>query len=740
MARKASHSDGATWRAFYEAHAAYSAKPQHWDGIGFMLGDGWTGVDFDHCVEDDKIASWASDAIELVHSYTEFSPSGTGLHTIAKGTLPTGRRRTGMGDPRAIEMYDGLRYFTVTGHTLNGYSEVKERTTELAELHSRVFPKEPAKPKPQQSSITLDDQEVIHKAENAKNGAKFKVLWSGDISGYPSESEADLALCGILRFWTQDGAQIDRIFRGSGLMRDKWDKVHYADGSTYGQGTIAKVLSGGGETYQGQRVASSKETDTTQPAPAVNTAEVLEPLLFPKLPESARVNPALGKDACPWLDDYIAFSRKWSPRSFAGYHENTAIWVLSTTAARRVVCHYGQPRYTNLETMLLGRTTIHGKSSAVGIGDQLLRDAGLAFLLSADESTPASFVKSLSDKTLPSDFDAMDSGRQEEVLARLGFAGQRGWYYEEFGSGLSSMMRPDGTMADFRGLLRRLDDCPETYERATIARGSERIERPYLALIANLTPADMKPLARKGSQLWGDGFLARFNFVTPPAGEILRGQYPKNERVIPPGIIAPLVEWHTKLGMPDVQLVQKQDKDGDPVSERVEVGPFPQTTLAISDAVFDASYRYFDALMDIAERSTLDDLDGCLGRFHVKALRVALLFASFEGSATIELRHWARAQEIAERWRLYTYRAYEQVTTLDWSEEAQIQDDILDRIRKLEAATAVDLGRYIKSLSTPEIADRCDRMVGVGLLEFEETRKHTKRYFLPGRIVEKEKR
>jgi primase-polymerase (primpol)-like protein len=49
----------------------------------------------------------------------------------------------------------------------------------------------------------------------AANGEKFAKLWSGDVSGYPSQSEADLALCGILAFWTRDRAQIDRLFRQS---------------------------------------------------------------------------------------------------------------------------------------------------------------------------------------------------------------------------------------------------------------------------------------------------------------------------------------------------------------------------------------------------------------------------------------------------------------------------------------------------------------------------------------------
>jgi hypothetical protein len=97
------------------------------------------------------------------------------------------------------------------------------------------------------TSADLSDEEVIEKALGAKNAQKFTRLWSGDISDHPSHSEADQSLCWELSFWTQDPQQIDRLFRRSGLMRDKWNNH-----SQYAAWTITKALElrANGDHYQ----------------------------------------------------------------------------------------------------------------------------------------------------------------------------------------------------------------------------------------------------------------------------------------------------------------------------------------------------------------------------------------------------------------------------------------------------------------------------------------------------------
>ena len=75
----------------------------------------------------------------------------------------------------------------------------------------------------------LADGEVIERASRARNGDRFAALWAGEWQGrYGSQSEADLALASMLSFWCDgDGARVDRLFRQSGLYREKWDRADY---------------------------------------------------------------------------------------------------------------------------------------------------------------------------------------------------------------------------------------------------------------------------------------------------------------------------------------------------------------------------------------------------------------------------------------------------------------------------------------------------------------------------------
>ncbi len=96
------------------------------------------------------------------------------------------------------------------------------------------------------SGETLSDEEVLEKARCSGDNGLFAALYDGNWEGkYGSQSEADMALCLKLAFWTgKDAAQMDRLFRASRLFREKWDQSHRSDGTTYGQETINKARRG----------------------------------------------------------------------------------------------------------------------------------------------------------------------------------------------------------------------------------------------------------------------------------------------------------------------------------------------------------------------------------------------------------------------------------------------------------------------------------------------------------------
>lgn len=241
-----------TWGTFEQAVKA--CEVFGFDGIGFMFDEksGYFGVDLDHCI--DKV-DFCDEFVETLQSYAEISKSGTGIHIICKGKLPEGSRRRG-----GVEMYSNGRYFICTGNIYNSaYKNVVDCTESIKVLHSKYLPETLPKAEIRQTIILdLDDSEVLDKARNCRSGQMFNLLYNGEWQGlFASQSEADLALCNHLAFWTgRNIAQMDRIFRSSGLMRKKWDTKRGAD--TYGNITLGKACAACVECYE-----PKKYTDET---------------------------------------------------------------------------------------------------------------------------------------------------------------------------------------------------------------------------------------------------------------------------------------------------------------------------------------------------------------------------------------------------------------------------------------------------------------------------------------------
>ena len=255
-----------TWVSFDEAVAAY--REGGFDGIGYVItvdkkaddgslitvDDGIAGVDLDHCVDPETkaIDPWARNIVDRLASYTEISPSGTGLRIFVYAKLPPKDRKIGN-----FECYESGRYLTVTGDHLPGTPlTIERRQDQLTAIHTEVFAernqrrtKQTRRP-PHAAPVNLEDDDLLEIMWAAKNGDSVQRLYHGDFSGYPSQSEADLALASHLVFWSGgDPGRVDRLFRGSDLFRPKWDERRGAQ--TYGERTIDTAFQGVSEFYTG---------------------------------------------------------------------------------------------------------------------------------------------------------------------------------------------------------------------------------------------------------------------------------------------------------------------------------------------------------------------------------------------------------------------------------------------------------------------------------------------------------
>lgn len=256
----AKSNDDSTWVTFEEAYK----NSKNYDGIGFFFKQPYVGIDLDKVeneiqeyLENPDTDNIIGEFINVLETYAEISPSGTGIHLITKGELPPKGRRRGN-----VEIYDTGRFFTMTGNHIGGYNGINEdEYGQLNFLHNKYI----AKPEPEKQKVNktkgfgndLTPEEIIDIAKKSKNSLRFTTLYEGDWSQfYSSQSEADMAFANDLAFWTaRDPVKMDEIFRKSNLYRDKWDEQRGDD--TYGNITINNAI----ESCQNEFVPETTDTD-----------------------------------------------------------------------------------------------------------------------------------------------------------------------------------------------------------------------------------------------------------------------------------------------------------------------------------------------------------------------------------------------------------------------------------------------------------------------------------------------
>jgi putative DNA primase/helicase len=276
-----------TWGTFQDCEKAVASGK--YCGLGYVFTGDYIVIDMDSVIDaKGHVLPIAQEIIDALDSYTEISRSKRGVHIIIKqSTLQIMKNRaplpvktteldrykrteldrsTGKYKEKIpeIEIYTTGRYVILTGDVVGGRKIIKDGSQALKKVYNayidpkdapKIAPKE-KKPTKTREAEPLDAQEeqLLQIAFRGKNGDKIKALWQGITTGYASQSEADLALCNYLAFYTNKNADLmDKLFCKSGLYRDKWEKE--SNGQTYGQKTIQTAIN----NFKGRTLATYKQ-------------------------------------------------------------------------------------------------------------------------------------------------------------------------------------------------------------------------------------------------------------------------------------------------------------------------------------------------------------------------------------------------------------------------------------------------------------------------------------------------
>ena len=285
--RDGSPTDSSRWSTFDEAKEQIGKRATIFyknkervsleiSGVGLILDAvGLVGIDLDNVIyQKDGVSLIDRDAQEIIKyldSYSEISPSGSGIHILTRGKKPSEtvskiKNRRSLEDGSQIiteyEIYDRGRYFTFTGETLKGCERGLEERQEQIDKVYRLFEsrKEEELSRRRSHSNTNQtggsskravssetDSQLWEKMFLSRNGEEIRRLFNGDLSVCKGDhSSCDLALCNHLAYWTNlDEERINRMFRQSALYRPKWDRDYIIPryGQTYRDLTISTAIS-----------------------------------------------------------------------------------------------------------------------------------------------------------------------------------------------------------------------------------------------------------------------------------------------------------------------------------------------------------------------------------------------------------------------------------------------------------------------------------------------------------------
>ena len=484
-------------------------------GIGFSFkeSDRYIGIDYDSekDAEDNIIKPVLNDNKEIIdpaiaeevaaiNSYTEISPSGNGIHIICKGDkLPDWK----VGTNKPIgELYFSGRFFTVTGDKYKGSPDaVNEIDPDvLKQIYYRLNP-ESATPKKNPFQLARETSWISTEEIKQKlmNDPKARDLFMGNSSGYKSHSEADEALCCKIAFFTKNPAEIDQIFRSSGLYReDKWDKR-----KGYAERTIEMALSLVSEQYSKNYISPSfaKEIqigeEFFQSLAGSNAPDEIKDIPKVSTPQNLLTVPGI-------LGKVVDYYEATAPKSQPQFAVQTALALGSVVLGRRWKTDWNN--YSSLYFINVGLSSA-GKEHAGSIITELLTLADRAERIGTSKYSSGSAVYSEL-RDFPTHIGIIDEfGKLLEGTKKANNA---------YGAdALSVMMQMWGRCGGI-AKIPALSTLGATQKQKEAMQENRTISHPALSIIAMTTPSTFYNAITMENIT--SGFIPRFIIVESEVG------------------------------------------------------------------------------------------------------------------------------------------------------------------------------------------------------------------------------
>jgi hypothetical protein len=594
----ASSTDKETWRLFDDIK---SIPPMKNMGAGFVFdGNGIVGIDLDHCLQDGIVDSRFKHIVDELKTYTEISPSGTGLHIFIRCSekpYNTGRKK------EDLEIYSDSRYFTITGDQFPGTpNTIIEYPVELIRSLCDPFlnPKTPTPPIKSTTKNDLSDDDIISIISHSSSADKFdRLYYSGSITDYGNDrSRADMALASVLAFYTRDANQIERIMRSSGLVREKWD-TH----KTYlGNMTIKKAISDctgyyepkdNGDLEHGKAITESLLKSIVKPEPQLH--EQLSSVEIKAIKEAIRLCdnlPPIPEITHPLFKKWMDVGSRLM-YSHMSYHFGNLLPITSMALGRRVgVLISTKYTYTNFNMMLVGTSTISGKSfsSDTAIQELGIPTVNIPTLLNP---TDASVLKrkSCSNPRLVQDLSLNNNmlWYYDEAKEFFDEAGERGWNAPIIGNLCTAY---DGSALE--SARSNKSKKPELEDNKWVC------QTPFLSLLFNMTINQLKEAST--NKIVGSGFFYRWLWFLETGGE-------KKKNVTA-----------TADDLKDISDIK---------TELIRVGTLLKK-MQPNDICFGVNDIIEQWSMDISQKNFDESYQAATGRSVIHVYKIAMVFSMFD--------------------------------------------------------------------------------------------------------------